>query len=850
MQLSHTRTQFMKLDHIIHQPDLTLLEAKARIEHPEDMILDQGVKGGQTALRILKITADQPHQVSVKWDGSPSLIMGWRGDEFILTDKAGFSAKSYDGMTTSAQAIEAMIMMRKIRDASESAVQARHTYARTIAGLYDRLKQVVPRSFSGFAQGDLMYTQTPPVVAGAYEFAPVKVKYRVPVDSELGKQIGASDVGMVIHSVYDDPQDDEPRSLRDVHELGFKNTAGVCILPHEMQIAHTLSLDDHAYAVAQKLLSAKGGLISEFLNPVQLADAQIKALPSIMKSFVSHKAAKGDDDFSQAASEFLTYVTSPDSKVSAKMAPRIISHIQQHLTAYNAIWQFVGLVVGIKMDLKSQIDAQVGHTVAASLRGQPGHEGFVSVTPEGIIKLVNRAEFMRKDLTESRNSVPGTSSRVVFSFMRANPPTTGHVKVLDQIARHAQGDDYWIFLSQSQDVKKNPLSWADKAHYLGKLAPEHKGHMAVGAEFEKIKTPLLALDWLYDQGYTDVTMVVGSDRVASMTDLLMAWNSEPILSKFNREPIRIQVQSAGERDPDSDDVSGMSATKMRTWAQSGDQAQFVAHSGLPEADAHEMYEKVRQGLKVKTPVKEMWGLGKPDLKVDPTNPPRTQDYHKLALWVQDVIAQAQSKGGDATRLLSLRNPQGVWAPLMMRLGADKLENIRQILRQDPEMARMLDKAPFVESVNLKEQQAGSGTIIKLKPTAQTARKLAKWCTENKIPCVAPHKLHMTIIFSPDHLPDMTKLNHMQIRLTAHPVSWRLLGDQTLALITQSPQADQLHDKLRSMGATHEYDNFISHVSVNYAWNPRKLLPSQVPDFTLQFEQIQVEPIDNNWKARS
>jgi hypothetical protein len=585
----------MILSDLLTNLSMPLLEAKARIEHPEDMILDQGVKGAHTALNILKATADQPQHVSTKFDGSPSLIMGWRGDEFILTDKAGFSAKGYDGMTTSAHAIESMIMNRKIKDTSPEAIQARKSYAKGIAGLYDRLKQVVPKSFQGFAQGDLMWTRTPPLVAGAYEFSPVKIKYQVPADSDLGKQIGASDVGMVIHSVYDSPQDEEPQALRRVSDLGFKNTAGVVILPHDLELEHKLNLHQPTLKKAIQLLKTHGTLIQEFLDPVSLTDQEIKALPNVMKSFVAHKAGKGEQHFDRAPEEFIEYVQSPMSKVSAKMAPRIISWIQDHVDAYNAIWQFVQLMVDLKLDLKQQIDSQVSDTIGASLNNKSGHEGFVSVTPEGIVKLVNRAEFMKKELMESQHA---QLHRVVFSFLRANPPTPGHVKVMQAVAQHAQGHDYWIFLSHSQDAKKNPLSWDQKAHYLGKLSPKIKSHLALGAEFDKIKTPLLAMDWLYDQGYRNITMVVGSDRVESMREILTGWNSDAIRQKYKRELVQITVLSAGDRDPDADDVTGISASKMRAWAQSGDQHEFVSHSGLPEADAVEMYDLVRKGMKL------------------------------------------------------------------------------------------------------------------------------------------------------------------------------------------------------------------------------------------------------------
>lgn len=71
----------MRLDHIFPRVNLALLEAKARIEHPEDMILDGGLRGAQTALKILQATALKPQSVSVKFDGCV------HPDTVLLTDQ-------------------------------------------------------------------------------------------------------------------------------------------------------------------------------------------------------------------------------------------------------------------------------------------------------------------------------------------------------------------------------------------------------------------------------------------------------------------------------------------------------------------------------------------------------------------------------------------------------------------------------------------------------------------------------------------------------------------------------------------------------------------------------------------
>jgi hypothetical protein len=177
-----------------------------------------------------------------------------------------------------------------------------------------------------------------------------------------------------------------------------------------------------------------------------------------------------------------------------------------------------------------------------------------------------------------------------------NPPTVGHKRLVAKVAKEAGNDDYWVFLSHSQDVKKNPLDWRTKLRFAGELMPTYKSHLASGEQFENVKTPLLAMDWLYDQGYTDITMVVGSDRVDDMTRLLDGWNSDTVRGKYNRQPVNIQVISAGDRDPDSEGVEGISASLVRNLAKQGDYSKFKAAVGLDDELAQDLYTQVRKGM--------------------------------------------------------------------------------------------------------------------------------------------------------------------------------------------------------------------------------------------------------------
>lgn len=186
---------------------------------------------------------------------------------------------------------------------------------------------------------------------------------------------------------------------------------------------------------------------------------------------------------------------------------------------------------------------------------------------------------------------------VFFTFGRMNPPTIGHGKVMDVLAAKSGKSDYKVFISQTQDKKKNPLSYNDKVKHARKMFPKHARNIIIN---KKVKTPIDALVALYDQGYKNVTMVVGSDRVTQFSTLFDQYNGVKARHGFyNFETLR--VVSAGERDPDADGVEGMSASKQRDNAKEND---FVSFSqGVPKAmsnaDARKLFNDVRTGMGLK-----------------------------------------------------------------------------------------------------------------------------------------------------------------------------------------------------------------------------------------------------------
>ena len=186
---------------------------------------------------------------------------------------------------------------------------------------------------------------------------------------------------------------------------------------------------------------------------------------------------------------------------------------------------------------------------------------------------------------------------IFFTFGRMNPPTTGHEKLMNELSKKSGKNPYRVYLSQSTDKKKNPLDFKYKVKTVRKFFPKHARSIMLE---RKVKNVFDAVTEMYNDGFKNITMVVGSDRINEFNTLLKKYNGvkgRHGLYNFNK----INVISAGDRDPDADDVSGMSASKMRSLANEGDFTQFS--QGLPRnvsnADAKKVYNEVRKGMGLK-----------------------------------------------------------------------------------------------------------------------------------------------------------------------------------------------------------------------------------------------------------
>ena len=198
---------------------------------------------------------------------------------------------------------------------------------------------------------------------------------------------------------------------------------------------------------------------------------------------------------------------------------------------------------------------------------------------------------------EGPPAVEKTKGTLTVAFGRFNPPTTGHEKLLDTVAANSDDGDYIIIPSRSQDKKKNPLDADTKVSVMRQMFPQHSERIVNDPQN---RTIFDVLKKAHMDGYAGVRIVGGGDRVAEFEKLSGNYNGK--LYQFDN----LEVLSAGDRDPDGDDVSGMSASKQRKAAAEGDFTTFRkgVPSSLNNKQTRELYNNIRAAMNIK----EGWNM--------------------------------------------------------------------------------------------------------------------------------------------------------------------------------------------------------------------------------------------------
>tara|TARA_Y200000002_G_scaffold130399_1_gene107437 strand:- start:5719 stop:7053 length:1335 start_codon:yes stop_codon:yes gene_type:complete len=301
---------------------------------------------------------------------------------------------------------------------------------------------------------------------------------------------------------------------------------------------------------------------------------------------------------------------------------------------------------------------------------------------------------------------------MTFVFGRFNPPTTGHEKLFEQLKK-ASGGSYRIYASKSQDPKKNPLTFKQKIKFLRKIFPKHARSIMADND---VRTVLDIATKLYDQGYTKVNMVAGSDRVKEFSILLNKYNGVKSRHGFYEFKDQIKVVSAGDRDPDAEGVTGMSASKMRAAAADNDMASFA--KGLPKnVDPKELFLTVRKGMGLKEQ--------KIEIKLDPVSEKREEYVEGKLFNVGDIVALKETNDVGTIKVCGsnyLIVEFGEWKKRVWLDKVDLLENCGGV--GEPGVTKKYKNTTPGETVSEDDEKLKGGYYkgIKAKSTKQARKR--------------------------------------------------------------------------------------------------------------------------------
>lgn len=281
------------------------------------------------------------------------------------------------------------------------------------------------------------------------------------------------------------------------------------------------------------------------------------------------------------------------------------------------------------------------------------------------------------------NEVRGKKT-AVFAFGRMNPPTSGHEKLIKKVLEVAKKNNAtpFIFVSHTQDSKKNPLTSKQKIKYISLGIPEADKCLVYDTS---VKTPFDALKYIENKGFSDAILIAGSDRVQEMKSSLSKYVNHPDPEKrFTLDSF--DAVSAGDRDPDADGVTGMSASKMRAAVVANDFNLFK--SGVPSKlsvrFAKEMFKDIKTAMAIREMVEQVQTL-KNTLNIPRRDMPQIKrDY------IPDFIKSLKTKGID------ISNRNVVVATLRPTQNEVNLDKVKEKYEK---FANGKDPKPFIVSLD-------------------------------------------------------------------------------------------------------------------------------------------------------
>lgn len=358
-------------------------EARGHLDHPEDLVMLDGVNGAKQALNAILSTVKSPTNISIKWDGYPALIFG-RGTngKFSIMDKHMFNRK--DGIGKQIYSPEQFVAYDKSRGVDRAELH------NLITNIWPGL-QKASQGAEGYYWGDLLFGQPLQASEGLYKFKanPNGITYTVDSNSPVGKLLKGKQAGVAVHQ-YLPPSaitTDESQSL-DGGIGQLKNNSDVAIVPSAMPVVPNLTIDAALVNNVKKAMSDYQSDITKLLNAPQAKSS----FTNLFTTFINKKIVSGD--LNNLSQDFMTFIE--NRPMTANMKKKLAEHFNNNKEGIIGLFTLWTAVYNLKMHLVEQIAAaaEIGPVKGYLQSGQQSQEGFVS---QGL-KFVDRMGFSRQNL--------------------------------------------------------------------------------------------------------------------------------------------------------------------------------------------------------------------------------------------------------------------------------------------------------------------------------------------------------------------------------------------------------------------------------------------------------------------
>lgn len=353
----------------------TVLTEAAKVgreyQHLEDLVFVKGSVGAKEAADILEKIGSDSSDIAIKWDGNPTIYWGREADgTFVLVGKNGWGKNK----STSSEDLSRFIKN------SGKGEDWRNKFGDDMAGVFDAMKNATPPNFRGYVYGDLLYHNGKPFTTekGAVSFTPNKVTYTVDTNSELGQRIAASQVGVVVHTAYEEFGSKDGKPISDVAAL---NSEGVVVLG-QTYVTHQPKVDTSEVKDIRSSVDRSGDAIDEFLQ----GTAGLSNPAAIIYTYMNHMTRT--KQLNNLEKGFFDWLST--SKVSQGQQAKLAALNESYPKALPAMFGLIKRIMAAKDHIIDQLD-DGNADVKATTAGEKGGEGYVALGSK--TKLVPRTRW-------------------------------------------------------------------------------------------------------------------------------------------------------------------------------------------------------------------------------------------------------------------------------------------------------------------------------------------------------------------------------------------------------------------------------------------------------------------------